>query len=46
MKKIKTAVIGYGKVAHFHARALVNLPQSEFVAVCGRNIQKAKEFAL
>jgi UDP-N-acetyl-2-amino-2-deoxyglucuronate dehydrogenase len=45
MKKIKTAVIGYGKVAHFHARALVNLPQSEFVAVCGRNIQKAKEFA-
>jgi UDP-N-acetyl-2-amino-2-deoxyglucuronate dehydrogenase len=33
--KIKTAVVGCGKVAHFHAAALKTIPASEFVAVCG-----------
>lgn len=45
MRKVRTAVIGYGKVAHCHAQALKNLPESEFVAVCGRNISKVNEFA-
>jgi UDP-N-acetyl-2-amino-2-deoxyglucuronate dehydrogenase len=33
--KIKTAIVGCGKVAHIHAAALKTLPASEFVAVCG-----------
>jgi len=45
LKKIRTAVVGYGKVAHTHAQALSTLPESEFVAVCGRNIDRARPFA-
>ncbi|NLF75996.1 MAG: Gfo/Idh/MocA family oxidoreductase [Chloroflexi bacterium] len=45
MDKIRTAVIGYGKVAHLHAAALRGLPMSDFVAVCGRNIERAQSFA-
>src|SRR5512143_56239 len=45
MDKLKTAVIGYGKVAHTHAEALREIPESEFVAVCVRNAGKAKAFA-
>ena len=45
MDKLKTAVIGYGKVAHTHAEALASIPESEFVAVCGRDAAKARAFA-
>lgn len=45
MKKIKTALVGCGKVGHLHAAALQILPESEFVAVCGRTAEKAKSFA-
>jgi predicted dehydrogenase len=45
LKTLRTAIIGPGKVAHNHARALVTLPQSNFVAVYGRNQQRAQEFA-
>jgi predicted dehydrogenase len=45
MKRIRTAVVGYGKVAHTHAQALSALPQSEFVAVCGRQMALAQAFA-
>ena len=45
MDKLKTAVIGYGKVAHTHAEALASIPESEFVAVCGRDGAKARSFA-
>ena len=34
MDKIKTGIIGCGKVGHMHARALKNLPESLFIAVC------------
>ena len=44
-KSLKTGIIGLGKVAHIHAAALQELPQSEFVAVCSRNPEKTKEFA-
>lgn len=33
MEKIKTAIVGGGKVGHIHARALKNLPESCFTAV-------------
>jgi predicted dehydrogenase len=45
MDKLKTAVIGCGKVAHIHAEALGTIPESEFVAVCGRDLGKARTFA-
>lgn len=45
MSSIRTAVVGYGKVAHTHAHALSALPQSEFVAVCGRQMVRARAFA-
>ena len=44
MEKLRTAVIGYGKVAHIHAQALAAIPESEFVAVCGRDPAKARAF--
>ena len=45
MERIKTGIIGCGKVAHMHAKALKNVPESMFTAVCNRNIVKAKAFA-
>jgi predicted dehydrogenase len=45
MEKLKTAVIGCGKVAHIHAEALRTIPESEFVAACGRDPAKARAFA-
>ncbi len=45
MKKLRTGVIGCGKVGHTHALALASLPESEFVAVCGRTPEKARVFA-
>ena len=45
MKKIRTAVIGCGKVGHFHAEAFRDLPESEFVACLSRSQDKADAFA-
>ena len=45
MDKVKTAIIGYGKVAHLHARALGSSAESQFVAVCGRSRERAEAFA-
>jgi predicted dehydrogenase len=44
-KKIKTAVVGLGKVADTHANALQELEASEFTAVCSRSFKKAQKFA-
>jgi UDP-N-acetyl-2-amino-2-deoxyglucuronate dehydrogenase len=45
MDKIRTALVGYGKVAHLHAAALRDLPRSHLCAVYGRNKERAKAFA-
>jgi predicted dehydrogenase len=45
MEKLRTGVIGYGKVAHTHAEALAGIPESELVGVCGRDPGKARAFA-
>jgi UDP-N-acetyl-2-amino-2-deoxyglucuronate dehydrogenase len=45
MKKIRTAIIGAGKVGHTHAQALQTLAASELVAVCSRNPERAANFA-
>ncbi|HZZ20243.1 MAG TPA: Gfo/Idh/MocA family oxidoreductase [Opitutaceae bacterium] len=36
MQKLRTAIVGSGKVAHLHAKALKALGESELVGVCGR----------
>jgi UDP-N-acetyl-2-amino-2-deoxyglucuronate dehydrogenase len=43
--KVRTGIIGCGKVAHLHAHALQNLPESDFLAVYGRDFGKAAQFA-
>jgi UDP-N-acetyl-2-amino-2-deoxyglucuronate dehydrogenase len=45
MRKLRTGLIGCGKVGHLHAVALAALPESQFVAVCGRSLEKAGPFA-
>ena len=45
MQRIGTALIGYGKVAQTHAQALKRLPQSDFLAVYGRQADKTAAFA-
>lgn len=45
MKKIKTAIIGCGKVGDFHARAYINIENSQFSAVCDHDMNRAKAFA-
>ncbi len=45
MQKIKTGIIGCGKVGHLHAAALMNIPESAFTAVCSRSPEKAQSFA-
>lgn len=45
MKKIRTAIVGCGKVGQIHARSLAALTEAEFVAVCDINIDRAREIA-
>lgn len=44
-ERLRTAVIGCGKVAPTHAQAWHRLPASDFVAVCDRNIDRAQSMA-
>ena len=43
--QLKTALVGVGKVTDMHARALVNLKESCFTAVCGRSREKTESYA-
>lgn len=45
MNKVKTGIIGCGKVGDFHAKAFAALENSEFTAVCDNNIERARAFA-
>ena len=42
---IRTGIVGCGKVAHLHAAALRDLPESNFVAVCDADLARAASFA-
>jgi len=44
MNKLNTAIIGLGKVSGIHARALANLPESEFTAVCSSKKEKTEAY--
>ncbi len=45
MEALKVGIIGLGKVAHLHAKALQGEPLTELTAVCSRNSDTAKTFA-
>ena len=45
MKKIRTAVVGAGKMGAIHAKVYHQLPQSDFVGVVDVDIQKAERLA-
>jgi predicted dehydrogenase len=45
MEKLKTGIIGAGKVAPLHAAALMNLEESAFTAVCSRSRERANALA-
>lgn len=45
IRKIKTAIIGCGKVSHLHAAALQQGSNTELTAIYSRSMKKAKEFA-
>jgi UDP-N-acetyl-2-amino-2-deoxyglucuronate dehydrogenase len=46
MKKIKTAIIGCGKVSHLHAAALQQASNTVLTAIYSRSLAKAREFAV
>ncbi len=45
MNRVRTAVIGCGKIGQTQAEALRLLPESEFVAVCDSDRRRAEAFA-
>jgi UDP-N-acetyl-2-amino-2-deoxyglucuronate dehydrogenase len=45
MERLKTGIVGTGKVAHLHAAALAELEESDFTAVCNMNFEGARAFA-
>ncbi|MHC4757160.1 MAG: Gfo/Idh/MocA family protein [Planctomycetota bacterium] len=45
MDKIRTAVIGAGKMGSIHAKVYHKMPQAQLVAVVDSDIQKAKKLA-
>jgi UDP-N-acetyl-2-amino-2-deoxyglucuronate dehydrogenase len=45
MKRVRTALIGCGKVGGLHAAALSTLPESELVAHCDTSTERAETFA-
>ncbi len=45
MHRVRTALIGCGKVGLTHAQALATLPESHFVAACDVNFERAGVFA-
>lgn len=45
MSRVRTAIVGCGKVGNLHARALTELPESEFVGACDSQLSRATDFA-
>lgn len=45
MNKVRTGIIGCGKVGDFHAKAYMALGNSQFIAVCDNDINRAETFA-
>jgi predicted dehydrogenase len=45
VSKVRTALVGCGKVGHIHAAALCALEEAEFVAACDASPERAADFA-
>jgi len=45
MGKIRTGVIGCGKVGHMHAKAFMDIANAEFVAACDFDMSRAQSYA-
>ena len=45
MRKVRTAIIGCGKVSDLHADALKGAPEADFVAIYSRSAEKARRYA-
>ena len=45
MKRYKIGILGCGKVAHLHAKAILDIPNAEFCAVWSRTQATADQFA-
>jgi predicted dehydrogenase len=45
MNRVRTALVGCGKVGQIHAQALSALPESDLVAVCDSDSARAEAFA-
>ncbi|MDQ6678915.1 MAG: Gfo/Idh/MocA family oxidoreductase [Acidobacteriota bacterium] len=45
MRRLRTGLVGCGKVGALHAEALRRLPESDFVAVCDSSLERAAGFA-
>lgn len=45
MRTYNIAILGCGKVAHLHAKAIANLPNAKLVGVWSRTVKTAKNFA-
>src|SRR3954468_6057640 len=45
MNRVRTALVGCGKVGGIHAEVLASLPESEFVAACDADPDRAGAFA-
>ncbi|MGQ8338620.1 Gfo/Idh/MocA family protein [Sunxiuqinia sp. A32] len=45
MKKYKIGILGCGKVAHLHAKAIHDIPEAELIAVWSRSKETAENFA-
>lgn len=45
MSKIRTGLVGCGNISRNHAEALATLPESEFVAICDVQLDRAKALA-
>ncbi len=45
LPRMKTALVGCGKVGQIHAEALAKLPESHLVAVCDADLARAEAFA-
>lgn len=45
MRRVRTAIVGCGKVSDLHAEGLKATPEAEFVAVYSRSPEKAKQYA-
>ena len=45
MNRLRTGIVGAGKVAPTHVAALMALPESQFTGVCSRSFEAAQAFA-